>query len=151
MINDYIKKLRRAADVLEDLLSSDPFSRPQAARALAARVGKHLDAPVEVEDERVDGRHARKGYKYNGTHWTQQAKGKRRLSVIVKATARAKREQERAAILGEPAPEPQPAKLHHAGLHWTQKPEHAETVKRMHRKMMLTQKKKKQAAKKGAK
>jgi hypothetical protein len=121
MINDYIKKLRKAADVLEDLLTSNPFDHPTAATAIGKRVEKNLGG-------------VRPGYTYNGTHWTQRPENKARLKQVV-----AKQHQARAKgappVKGtrDAPPLAPPVKLRHyaPGQHWTQKPENQAKLQRL--------------------
>lgn len=132
MIADYIKRLRRAADVLEELLSADPLSNPKAARAIAQRLP--LDLRTQDTPPATD---PRKGRSYNGQHWTQKPENRARVIAAAK---------HRAAGPAAPAQaEPPPAtKTRHyePGQHWTQRPENRAKLARMIAKSTKTAKRK---------
>jgi hypothetical protein len=120
MINDYIKKLRRAADALEDLLASDPFDHPKIANAIGQRVARNLNgasvplvaqAPAQI----VARGGVPKGYKYPpGAHWKQrQAAAHAGAAEAVVTNSKAK---------GYKYPR---------GTHWTQRPENKAKVTRI--------------------
>ena len=73
MINDLIRKLRKAADVLEDLLDFDPASNIKAVKSIHKSIAK-----------------VNKKRSYNGKHWTQQPKNKAKLMRVVSHMKKAK-------------------------------------------------------------
>lgn len=75
------KKLRRAADVLDELLQEQ--GTPAKAAHIVASLGKRRYV------KRVAG--AKKGYKYNGKHWTQRPENAHKVRRAVKRMKRANR------------------------------------------------------------
>ena len=67
MISDMIKRLRKAADVLEELFESNPANNPKVVKA----IHKKMDSVTK------------KGYNYKGKHWTQKPENKARLRKIL--------------------------------------------------------------------
>jgi len=73
MINDIIKRLRKAADVLEELLDFNPASNIKAVKKIHKAIEK-----------------VNKKRRYNGKHWTQQPKNKAKLMRVVNHMKKAK-------------------------------------------------------------
>jgi hypothetical protein len=142
VISDYIKKLRRAADVLEELLTSNPFENPKAARAL----GKQFDATLTPKPSPLAGR------KYNGAHWTQQPENHERVRLLAKGGAKAKNKARAETVAEKPRAETvietvkgrrgaKGSAFHFApGTHWTQRPENKAKLAKMHKKSQRARK-----------
>lgn len=97
MIQDIIRKLRRTADLLEDMwLSGDPASAPKAARAIEKRIGWNFAksaalaaaAPAVVAAPPAD---TRKRKYAPGSHWMQRPENKERVRKMAQARARSRR------------------------------------------------------------
>jgi len=130
MINDYIKKLRRAADALEDLLASDPFDHPKIANAIGRRVARNLNGHEASLPLVPAAGGTPKGFKYKGTHWMQQPENKRRVQALQARAARSHRGHATPAPASAVAPTP-PKRRYAPGQHWTQKPENATKLARL--------------------
>ena len=98
MINDLVKKLRKAADALDDLFVS-VNNEGKAKRAILKSMDKHRDPivrervwdvnPIEPTKQRNP---SRKGFKYPaGTHWTQKPENKERVRKVARKMKRAKK------------------------------------------------------------
>lgn len=99
MIQDIIRKLRRTADLLEDMwLSGDPASAPKAARAIEKRIGWNFaksaalaaaaPAVVVAPPPPAD---LRKRKYAPGSHWMQRPENKERVRKMALARARTRR------------------------------------------------------------
>ena len=86
MINDLVKKLRKAADALDDLFVSVK-NEGKAKRA----IHKSMDKTFALKQPEVK-KKSLAGYKYKpGTHWTQRPENKDRVRKIARKMGRAKR------------------------------------------------------------
>jgi hypothetical protein len=78
MINDVIKRLRKAADALEQLLDIYPESNSHAAKQIQKRVKPFSKTFTYKPIKFLGG--VTKGYKYKkGTHWTQNPKNRAKM------------------------------------------------------------------------
>ena len=112
VINDLIKKLRKAADVLDELMDSFPTENRKAVRSIRKNmdlslnmqkgqkskaewkaanlvVGKSKQMLNYAEDNDhpviiLKKKGSSKGFKYNGKHWTQKPENKARLRKMLK-------------------------------------------------------------------
>lgn len=73
MINDLIKRLRKAADVLEALLDFDPATNTVAVKEIHKSIAQ-----------------VKKGKSYNGKHWTQLPKNRAKMKQAIKKMQKAK-------------------------------------------------------------
>jgi hypothetical protein len=74
MINELIKKLRKAADVLDDLLDQNPSHNGKAKRAIHKAIEK-----------------VTKKKKSKAKHWTQRPENKKRFAQWKKSMANGRR------------------------------------------------------------
>ena len=89
MINELIKKLRRTADVLEDLLTSIPSENKRASN----RIKKSMDSIVSEPVKR--------GPYKKRKHWMQTAAGKKKISIAMKKSWALKRANEKVRKSGD--------------------------------------------------
>ena len=82
VINEFIKKLRKAADALDELLAFDSSNHSSAR--------KKIEAAIIQEPEKKE-RKSTKGFKYSGTHWTQKPENKARLSKMLRKGSKARK------------------------------------------------------------
>jgi hypothetical protein len=89
VINDLIKRLRKAADALDSLLEVDINSNIEAARL----IGNKMDRKFNQKDRKnFIAKYTLKGEKKK-KHWTQTRKGKKLLSRKMKKAWVTKREK----------------------------------------------------------
>ena len=77
MINELIKKLRKAADVLDDLLDSFPENNKKAAKSIRKSMEISLNGSSPVVEKR-------KYKKKKKPHWASTPEGKLRMSMLMK-------------------------------------------------------------------
>jgi len=72
VINDLIKRLRKAADALDGLLDVSITVNTKAARLIGNKVEQNLKGKKRGK------------YKLKGKHWTQTSKGRKKMSNSMK-------------------------------------------------------------------
>ena len=99
-INEMIKKLRRAADTLEELLVSNPSANVKATRSIKKKIDENLademswgKTPLNMMKGVVTHKQFKKKWTSKKKHWTQTPAGKKRMSLSIKA-AHAKKKAE---------------------------------------------------------
>src|SRR5262245_23919383 len=107
-LKGYIRQLRNAADALETLLGF------RDGPAVAAEIRSELSTNGVGQGYRGG---PPKGFKYNGTHWTQSPKGRAHMRRL-QALRHAKKGKHSAR--GANISKGMKKSRHHKGLHWTQ-------------------------------
>jgi len=81
MINEVIKKLRKAADALDELMDVMPSANIRAARSIRTKVDRNLKEEMAYGKTPI----LLKTMSTKKKHWTQTKAGKKKMSLAQKA------------------------------------------------------------------